>query len=132
MKTEVIKKLIDKGAIKRETEIEATYKAKDLGGGQLSNSSGSFVIMNAILTGEKITFDTVDTRWGTRQLIHAENVITIDGMDPARFANIFGLNENGDPLKLGKRRGRKPKIKPDIIADIDDDDDDDDEDMVAS
>lgn len=109
MKSEVVKKLIEKGAIKRETEVEAHYRGNDLSGGPLARARGVFLVLGARLMEDQITFDTVDTRWGGRQQIAADDIIAIDGMDPTRFANIFGLTEEGEPLKLGKRRGRKPK-----------------------
>lgn len=109
MKTEVVKKLIEKGAIKRETEVEAHYKGNDLSGGPLARSRGIFLVLGARLMEDQVTFDAIDTRWGSRQQIHSDDIIAIDGMDPARFANIFGLTEEGEVLKQGKRRGRKPK-----------------------
>jgi hypothetical protein len=109
MKTEVVKKLIEKGAIKRETEVEASYRGIDMSGGALARARGVFLVLGARLMEDQVTFDTVDTRFGGRQSIKATDIISIDGMEPDRFANIFGLDENGDPLKQGKRRGRKPK-----------------------
>lgn len=109
MKTEVVKKLIEKGAIKRETEVEAHYKGRDLSGCPLSRSRGIFLVLGARLMEDQVTFDTIDTRWGQRQQIHSNDIIAIDGMEPERFANIFGFTEDGDVLKQGKRRGRKPK-----------------------
>lgn len=142
MKTEVVKKLIDKGAIKRETEVEAHYKGKGLDGQRLGRSRGVFLVLGARLMEDMVEFDTVDTRWGERQSIKADDIIAIDGMDPARFANIFGLTEEGEVLKQGKRRGRKPKAllaqmaaekeaadraaEQQLSHDFDDDDDDDD------
>jgi hypothetical protein len=109
MKTEVVKKLIEKGAIKRETEVEAHYKGKDLSGAALARARGVFLILGARLMEDQVTFDAVDTRWGGHQSLKADDIIRIDGMEPDRFANIFGLTEDGEPLKQGKRRGRKPK-----------------------
>lgn len=122
MKSVVVKKLIEKGAIKRETEVEASYLGTDISGSLLARSTGVFRVLGARLMEDQVLFDTVDVRWGKTQLIKSEDITRIDGMDPARFANIFGLNEEGDPLRLGARRGRKPKIK--VV--------DDDEDIVAS
>jgi hypothetical protein len=109
MKSEVVKKLIEKGAIKRETEVEAHYKAKGLDGERLGRSRGIFLVLGARLMEDQVTFDAVDTRWGAREQLQSDDIISIDGMDPERFASIFGLNEDGEPIKQGKRRGRKPK-----------------------
>lgn len=134
MKTEVVKKLIDKGAIKRETEVEANYKGKDLSGSPLARARGVFLILGARLMEDQVMFDAVDTRWGQRQSIRSEDILRIDGMEPERFANIFGLTEEGEPLKQGARRGRKPKALLEqlareaeaALAEMDDEEDDDD------
>jgi hypothetical protein len=38
------------------------------------------------------------------------SVITIDGMAPSRLASIYALNEHGESVRQGMRRGRKPKL----------------------
>jgi hypothetical protein len=132
MKTEFVKKLIDKGAIKRETEVEANYVGNDIAGSAFARSRGVFLVLGARFMEDQIVFDAVDTRWGQKQRINSEDIIRIDGMEPDRFALIFGLNENGDPMKQGARRGRKPKALLEQLAreaqaalakDEDDDDD---------
>lgn len=109
MKTELVQKLIEKSAIKQRTEIEAYYKGMDLSGARIARVRGNFIVLGARLVEGRIWFDGLSTIDGRRDRFLAEDILLIDGMDPERFAQNFGLNMEGEPLRQGKRRGRKPK-----------------------
>jgi hypothetical protein len=110
MKTDLVQKLIEKGAIKQRTEIEAYYKGIDLSGARLARVRGNFIVLGARLVEGRISFDGLSTIDGTRERFLADDILMVDGMDPERFAHNFGLDINGETLRQGKRRGRKPKI----------------------
>lgn len=42
----------------------------------------------------------------------ASDIISINGMSPERFVNVFNLNWDGSNKYLGKKRGRRRKINP--------------------
>ena len=109
MKTELVQKLIEKGAIKQRTEIEAFFKGIDLSGARMARVRGNFIVLGARAAEGVISFDGLSTIDGKRERFLAEDILMIDGMDPERFANIYGLNMEGETLVQGKRRGRKPK-----------------------
>lgn len=103
--------LIQKGILRHNTEIDAAYKGVDLSGAAIASVRGNFIITSAKQTPSDIIFETRDTSDGSKRSIKCTDVYMIDGMDPSRFAGIYGLNETGDPIKQAARRGRKPKAK---------------------
>lgn len=109
MNRDLVQKLIEKGAIRARTEMEAHYNGVDISGARLARVRGNFIVIAAKAIGDKIAFDGVSTDDGAKQNFLAEDIIAIDGMDPERFANIYGMNEFGEILRQGKRRGRKSK-----------------------
>lgn len=108
----LLRKLIDKEIIKYDTEIDASYSGGDISGSPMVQTLGSFTIVRIYDRGEDgIELLGANTSDGTRRIISADHVTKIDGMDPIRLAGIFGLSDTGEPLRQGKRRGRKPRIK---------------------
>lgn len=102
-------KLIEKGVLAVETEVEAEYPAVALGGAGYIPARGIFLIQRVFIDGSKARFDVISTRDGTSKRLASENIVAIDGMDPERFASVYNVKADGADAKLGKRRGRKPK-----------------------
>jgi hypothetical protein len=109
MQLSLTKKLVEKGVIKTETEIEAMYEAIDLSGVHRTLCRGNFVIMSIKDAAEPI-FE-IASGDGKRKRIKSESIISVDGMDPARLASIYNIKADGSDKPVGKRRGRKPKVR---------------------
>ncbi len=116
MNRDLVQKLIERGAIKARTEIEAHYRGVDLSGAPMARVRGNFIILAARAIGDQIIFDGFSTEDGRKQRILSEDIINIDGMDIERFASIYGLSLSGEVLRQGKRRGRKPKALLEKLA----------------
>jgi hypothetical protein len=101
--------LVTKGVIKYDTEVEATCITKDISGMKRIDVVHTFLVKRIIkqLNGDVI-FDLAQIN-GERAKIKAEHILTIDGMDPARIANVYNLKVDGSEKTTGKKRGRKPK-----------------------
>lgn len=46
---------------------------------------------------------------GRRCLVEYDDVTAIDGMTPERLARVHNIKTDGSRVKVGKKRGRKPK-----------------------
>lgn len=105
----VANKLINVG-----TEVEARHAAKGLGPLAV-RVHGRFMIqtIQRTTTG-RLVFGLGNPLEGTSARVHAEDIVRVDGMDPQTFAHAFRLDPQGEPLQLGRKRGRK--AKPDLIA----------------
>lgn len=44
----------------------------------------------------------------------AEDITAVDGMTLLRYAEIYNINPDGSHRSMGRKRGRKPKIKLEI------------------
>lgn len=109
MNTALTAKLIEKGVIRVNTEIDAYYVGFDIAGVATARTPGNFTIVGARKKADSFMFDVRNTVDGSRRIVMAEDVNMIDGMEPDRFAEIYGLTGDGLEIKQGKRRGRKPK-----------------------
>jgi hypothetical protein len=106
--------LVRSHLINTGTEVEALHAAKGLGPLAI-RVQGSFTV-EAIrqTTGGRLVFLLRNTLQGIAAKVFAEDIVRIDGMEPATFAHAFRLDPQGEPLQLGRKRGRKSK--PDLIA----------------
>lgn len=104
-------RLIEKGIIRINTEVDAYYNGIDMAGIAQARTPGNFTIQGAKKKGDTFIFEVRNTIDGSKRTVDCREVTLIDGMDPARFAEIYGLTEDGVEVKQGKRRGRKPKAR---------------------
>lgn len=101
--------LHEKKVIGEGTEVEALHKAIGLGNINSVFVPGEFSISKIHVKEDNVYFDLLTLRDGSLVRVPAENVLTIDGMDPVRYASVYNIKADGTSAKQGKRRGRKPK-----------------------
>lgn len=109
MNKDLLRKLIETSIIKPFVEIEAHYTVVEFSGNSTIRKTGEFVIFEIVENAGHFDFVCASAVDGRRRVIPEEDIILIDGMEPERFANVFGIAPDGSKLKMGKRRGRKPK-----------------------
>lgn len=110
MDVKLAEALINKGVLPAGTEVESHYRAAGLGGITTVPVTGYFSIVHSIVRESgKIFFVLASLSDGKQTKVPAASIINIDGMDPARFASVYGIKADGSAAKQGKRRGRKPK-----------------------
>ena len=110
MENKLAEALAVKGVLPAGTEVEARYTGVGLGGVNSVKVVGYFSIVSI---GKKadgsIVFVLAALRDGATHRVSAADVLNIDGMDPARFASVYGIKECGGAAAPQARRGRKPK-----------------------
>ena len=110
MNNSLLKTLVDRNLVTVRTEIDATYRGRDIAGMPSVATTGTFLIQTITHKEDgSFAFNCADTVAGRQRVIPGSAIVAIDGMDPIRFAANFELTEDGEPMKVGKRRGRKPK-----------------------
>lgn len=107
---ELAKKLIEKGAIRQNTEIEAYFNANGLSCLCNNRLVGRFKISSAKISKDKnyVIFES-QSEDNKKYRFTNEDVLLLDGMLPEKIAVVYDLNIDGNDIKMGKRRGRKPK-----------------------
>lgn len=111
MNTELAKRLVEKGLINTSTEVTAKYKTSSLDGANNIFGYQNFMVVQVLPLGESYMISLVSTVDGHKRTLPIESIVAIDGMAPARFANVYNIKADGTDIKLGKRRGRKPKVR---------------------
>ena len=109
MHADLLRLFVERGVITNRTEIDALYRGHDLGGDTLVRTTGTFLVLGIMPSGDGYTFTCASTIDGQRRAIPGTAIRRIDGMDPERLAANFNLTPEGVSVKVGKRRGRKPK-----------------------
>ena len=112
MEALLAKKLVEKGAIRQNTEFEALYFAHGLSCLANSQLLGTFRVNAAKFSKDRnqVIFEALN---GDNKEIYRftnDQVVSLDGMPPQRVAAIYNLTTRGEDVAIGKRRGRKPKV----------------------
>ena len=110
MQNKLAEALVTRGVLKVGTEVEAYHQAVGLGGVTTVKVANYFTIASvAVKTTGNVVFTLAALRDGALSQVLAEDIINIDGMDPARFAAVWDIKADGGKAVVGARRGRKPK-----------------------
>lgn len=100
--------LIERNAITKDNVVTATYTVRD-GVGRTLTKTGNFGIIHFEQTDANIHFTLQHVVEKNKIKVVDDNIIAIDGMDLARYAEVYDINADGSDKKVGKKRGRKPK-----------------------
>jgi len=100
----LIKALIQRNLISPNNVLSGRMRAKTLGGIVLKVNKT--VYFNHMTKQGFICNDEL----GKKYLMEFDDLSSIDGMDLARYARVYNVKPDGTAAKLGKKRGRKPKI----------------------
>jgi hypothetical protein len=110
MQVSLIKQLVQRGILRENTEIEAHYRGYDISGSPIVKARGIFLVRNIKIIKGVAIFETVSTVDGSKKNIEASDVLLIDGMDYDRLIASHDMDDDGEKVYQGKRRGRKPKV----------------------
>jgi hypothetical protein len=109
---ELAEVLINKSLLTKDMEIEIEYYVTALGSIDTMKTTGSFVIQQILRDqAGKIFLIAASITDGEKRTVSMSQICSLDGMDPSRFAAVYGIAFDGSKLSLGKRRGRVPKAK---------------------
>ena len=101
--TQVIFLLIKRNIIKQETEVDAWYCAPAFGGGGTVDKTGSFTIDSIDKNIKGVPFfharSNVDGKW---EDIMLDKVISVDGMEPNKLAEAYGIKKKTKKVKKKK------------------------------
>lgn len=113
MNLNLVRKLIETGVIRQQTEIEAYYVGVDIAGVRNAKVLGTFFVEGVRLNEKTgtVIFDTISTKNGAKRTIVNADVVSIDGMDLTRLAANYNFDAEGGHVPEPTRRGRKPGAK---------------------
>jgi hypothetical protein len=113
MNIALVRKLIEAGIIKQNTELDAYYMGVDISGRAIARTRGTFFIQSVRVqeASNTVIFETLSTVDGQKRTLKSHDVVAVDGMPLDRLGGIYGINETGGMIAQGKRRGRRPRPK---------------------
>lgn len=110
MKHELVSALIEKNAFTSDLIITAHYRSVDLFG-RVFDKVGDFRVKKIVRKNDLAFFELITLGDGSSMIrAAASSIKAIDGMDPIRFADMYDILPDGSKKKVGKKRGRKPRI----------------------
>lgn len=101
--------LVEHNAISKDNVVTATYTVTD-GVGRKLKRTGNFGIVQFEQTDTNVNFTLQHVVEKNKIKVNDDSIIAIDGMDIKRYADVYNINADGSDKKLGKKRGRKPKL----------------------
>ncbi len=104
--------LFEKKLFTTGMEIVGTYQAMSLGNVNTIETNGTYTIHSISRCQDGgLAFAARSVEDGHIRAFLAENIVSIDGMTPTRFASVHSIAPDGLLKRVGNRRGRKPKVR---------------------
>ena len=112
MKKNLAEALINKGIMKPGTLLYGKTETAGLG------QTLQMVPIELMMENFDGTIFTCRDRLGKMYTMHVNDVQEVDGMEPTRLASVYNVKANGENKTVGKKRGRKPKVKTTQLIEI--------------
>ena len=102
--------LLEKKAFEHSTIVTARYTSIDVFGRRFEKK-GDFQVKNILRNKNQTLFELTTLTGGLPAIVaSAQDIELIDGMDVQRYADIYDILPDGSQKKVGRKRGRKPKV----------------------
>jgi hypothetical protein len=108
MKKHLAEALINKGIMKQTTLLYGFTQTTGLG------QTLQKVLLELMMEDFDGEIFFCRDRLGKKYTMHVDDVSEVDGMDPNRLASVFNIAPDGNDAIIGKKRGRKSKVKNQI------------------
>lgn len=111
MNLEFLKVLYNRGIFTTNSKILANYKGFTLDGSMIP-SKGELLVKQIELSEQDVKIEATPLFGQIRYAVKINDIIEIDGMDPPRLGRVFNINPDGSDRAMGRKRGRKAKVRP--------------------
>lgn len=113
MNIEFLRALEQQGILGLNTKILANYEGYTLDGSSIP-SRGELLVKHLEFTDTTVKITATPPFGETRYQIKMNDILEIDGMAPERIGRVFNINIDGSNRTMGRKRGRKPKIRSEV------------------
>ena len=104
----LIATLIDIGALAKDSMVTARKRFENKYGA-ISYTLDEYVLQD--IAHEDNMLQLKQANGGAVISAHIHDITAIDGMSLIRYAEIYNINPDGTLKSIGRKRGRKPKIR---------------------
>jgi hypothetical protein len=106
--TDLIATLIDLGALAKDSMVTARHGTQNKYGAIIYTTE-EYVLQDIAQQDAKLCLKQAN---GSAIIsAHIRDITAIDGMSLDRYADIYNVNPDGTLKSMGRKRGRKPKIR---------------------
>jgi hypothetical protein len=110
MTDDLITALLERQVLETTAIVTARYRSIDVFGRSFERRD-VFRIEKISRDNDQTIFELVTLRDGNTSIsVSPDNIELIDGMDVQRYADIYDILPDGSQKKVGRKRGRKPKV----------------------
>lgn len=102
--------LIENGAVSVDTVVTARTSLRNPWGGSKTGSR-DFSITAITRQDQHYHLNLRAVEGSDAMAATCDDIIAIDGMSIVRFADVYNINADGSGKTIGKKRGRKPKLR---------------------
>ncbi len=95
---------MEKNAINSDTVLTVCFRSGSC------RREDNFMMIGIEKIGESYRFKLRQLIGGSVISVWAREIVALDGMDPVRYVDVYDINPDGTNKRIGKKRGRKPKI----------------------
>jgi len=106
----VLMTLIDMGALAKDSIVTARQGTANRFG-VVNYRSSEYLIKDIVNTAQGTLLSLRESDGVNMLNVMVEDVLAIDGMSIERYAEIYNINADGSLRSMGRKRGRKPKIR---------------------
>lgn len=110
MSSQLLTALLEKNAVTTGTIVTAKYSFIDMFGRSFLKKT-EFTIDKIMNSNNQLIFELSSIYDNKTIKADSDSILFIEGMEISRYADIYGLHPDGTNKKLGKKRGRKPRVR---------------------
>lgn len=110
MTSQLLTALLEKNAVTTGTIVTAKYSFIDMFGRSFLKKT-EFTIDKIMNSNNQLIFELSSIYDNKTIKADSDSILFIEGMEISRYADIYGLHPDGTNKKLGKKRGRKPRVR---------------------
>jgi len=111
----LMKAMLERDALGSDTVVTAYHITKD-SAGRSQRRHDDFMITGVAKHGEEYRLNLRHLIGNGTTTVWARDVIALDGMAPERYVDVYDINPDGSAKRVGKKRGRKPRISLDLAT----------------
>jgi hypothetical protein len=112
--TDVIARLIDIGALPKDSILTARKGTLNRFG-IMTYISADYVLKGICNQDQEWSLTLRQSDGREEIVVPMSDITAIDGMSIDRYAEIYNINPDGSMKSMGRKRGRKPKMKISVI-----------------
>ena len=112
---QLMKAMLERKVLTSDTVITANYIVRDCTGRYI-HKQDDFMMIDVKQQNNEYKLTLQHLLGAQAVSVWARDIIALDGMKPERFVEVYNINPDGTNKLMGKKRGRKSKIRCEFFS----------------